>query len=475
MLTSDQNENLNSKASSNKIIWQFGFIDAVAFRALAYALLFDALGNSESSTNIDQELEISLNMGFGDQVLRELALSKYIEVMKRYYSTAELDVPTNCTKRGLITSKLNSWELAMLFNLHCHLLTGSNVVLPREVDFGPLVKHDVTIGVYCGGKTVLKRFIFDLGLKSTSEPTLIIADGLPLGLPVTDDGAIVVSFRRDHHGGILQGLNQTGRFLEGSSTTLRLDSTDTPGLRIDIEIDWEEDETKMFLASRQRGQRMGRYVYLKHVTGSKEFERIWIERAHTSICKCTSPSFQSIRSFERCTFLETSTIVNYQSIRTQWHLLTGSTEEARIPKNLPINGFLRRIYVANTKGCIVAQFRALELFHASVAGPTLKKNSYGTTRMNWEPIRGDDEPREETEEIFVKYHFVSCLRCWERDVVEEEEAWYQRWINSAPTPRNPTTTTSSLYSTTTSQPNTTIPCPPTNPPAIRLISFIIAV
>src|SRR5690606_14957200 len=205
-------------------------------------------------------------------------------------------------------------------------------------------------GLYFGGKTVLRRHFFDMHHDPKSGSfysTLLIGDGLPLGLPLSEDGTIGVGFEerdsRDDQRIMLEDLNT-------ATTTIKLIESNVAGLRVDVEVNWEEDDSKVHLVTRHRGRRYKDCRGLSsQIAAGPKFGLLWMERMRmANTCGCAGPTLESTLSFKDCCHITVSDILKtplaMEGVRDEY------IESIRTSE--PVRGFRRRVYVANTRGCI---------------------------------------------------------------------------------------------------------------------------
>lgn len=418
-----------SELSPKPVLFVAQYLEILIYRALAYAVLAHAFGrHSASNTKLDLEVRLAVDMA--GHSMPFLRLERFHQIITEYYRAVEQypAVSQPHWQDLAVTSWIPGYSAeSELFLLYTHLITGC--ISPGLQDHKQIRKEPI-VGIYFGGKTVLKRHFFDMHPTLDSfQSTLLIGEGLPLGLPLNENGIIGVG-NMDR----ITNTEDEGMMLEEISApagTIKIGDSDMPGLRVDVEVDWEEDDTKVHLVTRYRGRRLDQRACLSsQITAGPKFGLLWMERMRLpTTCSCYAPSFQGSREFPACSHIQTSDIINCPLVLRD--VKDSYIQDLRA--SFPVNGFYRRLYIANTKGCLPAQYHALQLFLDFILN-----GLYGELTMNWDDFGGGNlgmrRPGDFVNAIFSKIHFVNCVRCWEKEVVEKEEKWYRDWVESLKEP-----------------------------------------
>ncbi|RPA74804.1 hypothetical protein BJ508DRAFT_29997 [Ascobolus immersus RN42] len=461
----------------------FNLVVATISRALAYAMLVKALGHTASSVAepvsdaaLDIEVTIILDSSSG---LPFLDLDHHTSTILQYFELVnaipeEFRANLRWQDRAAPSSEIPRVRPdfgANTFYLYAHLLSGSPALMDMYQPSGTV------IGVYFSGKTVLKKHYVDRNRdpNNTHQLSFLVADGLPLGLPVEKDGCIVYCSRNQvtsaevklEHRQLPDSKRRSFKSLASTVFEMGTDNApDTASLRLDLEIDWEEDDSRVSLVTRQHGQTVARRAVDLSVVESKEFEQLWTLRMETpERCGCPIPTIRGTRTFSYVYQMSASALLGSKVEDLGKELLKAMSKALSLSEKAsgagPEGGVLRQVIYAATKGSTAAQYRALESFLVSVhgklsiewpemsgrLGPKLVSLSRADMflLMEWQHLRlregfwispegrtGSSCYRKGTiyKIAITKIYFASCMHCWERDVVDKEEAWYNQMIAS---------------------------------------------
>ncbi|RPA74803.1 hypothetical protein BJ508DRAFT_332741 [Ascobolus immersus RN42] len=298
--------------------------------------------------------------------------------------------------------KLKKVDIEDSFPLCVHLLTGQPL--------SPLLGHsDGRLGAFSGGMTVLRGYLFEF---DCDEPRrLLVAEGIPLGLKADQDGYIRASSIRCSRSAsqLKLYIPRSASMLHSSSTyaprKLELGRSNVAEFRVDTEVDWEDDEARIYFLMRHKGQSLR--ILDPGTILSSSFELLWNERRKHVRCSCASPSLEVSKKLGgKVACLEVSEFLNTASLEL-------STDYLRRIPTLADNGQVhevrRLVVVAKTAGDMVAQFRALELFLTS----TMEAGHSLLVQNEPEPELPELLPMWGNKNISARVHFIRCMRCWE--------------------------------------------------------------